>query len=87
MKKSVILMSAAFVLAIGSAFTTKVLNPTGYYNTGSSIVSGATDNSACQVQTSGSLCTINFQGNDVSPVYDTEDDATNQVSTKILRHN
>lgn len=87
MKKSVILMSAAFVLALGSAFTTKLANPTGFYNTGSEVVSGETDNAGCQVQTNGSLCTIQFLGNPVSPVYETQADAENQTSTKILRHN
>ena len=72
-------MAAAFVLAIGSAFTSnaKVFNVTGYF---SSTVFGPTDQTLCSINNTGLDCTI-MGGLD--PVYD--DPAFIGVAAHILK--
>lgn len=85
MKKSVVIMSLAFALATASAFTVRV-NPTGFKKVGSTVFSGQTDNANCQVQSTGTLCTIVVNEAPVSPVYSTSLGATNETSSVIMRH-
>ena len=84
--KKTILIAAVSIFAIGSAFSTKAFfNPTGWAHVGTQDVSGVTDDPACQVQSTGTNCTIVVNGNTVPTVYDLKADIG--VSSKILRHN
>jgi hypothetical protein len=87
MKKSAILMSVAFVLAIGSAFTSKLVNPTGYKVVSGATRSGETNNANCAVQASGTDCSFQFSGSPVSPVYSSAAaaEATPPDASEILR--
>src|SRR6266498_3716406 len=85
MKKSLIIMSLAFALAIGSAFTVKV-NPTGFKKVGSTVYSGPTNNANCAAQSTGSLCSILVEGDPATTVYSTQQGAIDQDSGLIMRY-
>jgi len=75
----------AFALAIGSAFTTKLLfNPTGWTEIGHTIYNGPTDDPRCAVNNGPVDCFIVISGVAVSPVYDSVTDIGDPLD--VLTH-
>ncbi len=83
-------MAVAFVLAIGSAFTTNIkkhnFNPTGYYTSDCS-KSGVTNSTSCSTTAGSTNCFITILGNNLSPVADNSTDCGNHPPTGILKYN
>lgn len=79
-----ILIVAAFVFAIASAFTTKAFNVTGWANDGlGNPVSGTVDQSNCTINNTGANCTMTVAGTAFGTVYDSQADIN--VSGKVLK--
>jgi hypothetical protein len=74
--KKLILVVAVFVFAVGSAFTTKVVdNPIGWAHISSGDVHAPTDNANCTVKPLGTSCSIFVVGTGtISTVYDSQGD-------------
>jgi type 1 fimbria pilin len=80
-------MIIAIAIATLLAFTSKLVNPTGYVaGPDGTVISGETNNPNCQVQASGTLCYIILWESNIEPVYETASDALNGNSSKILRY-
>ena len=85
MKKTSVIMTAAFVLAIGSAFTTKAFNPTGFTkDENGQVISAPTNEANCALNLTTN-CSITVSGTTYSPVYDAA--ANIGITAKQLRHN
>jgi hypothetical protein len=88
MKKTRIFMIAAFVLAVGSAFTSAKVhsyNPTGWYPNGSSCSSAATNQPNCSTSNTGSNCSITVGLSNFGTVYDSQTDCQHNPPIGILK--
>ena len=82
--KKTILIAAAFVFAVASAFTTKAFNVTGWANDGlDNPVSGTADQPNCSINNTGANCTMTVSNVLYGTIYDSQTDIG--VSTKVFK--